>query len=87
VICEGPWTKERSYILRQILSVMESPKLVIFSGMVALHEQTVLEGILGHVDIFLPEGIEQFWRTDTQDLIDHFLRKKSTHLQAREMAP
>lgn len=77
IICEGPWTQERAYILRQAFNDLKTPRMMVFSGGISLQEQTVLEGLLDHVDIFLPEGIEQFWRADTQELILGFLNTKS----------
>lgn len=77
MICEGPWTQERAFILRKALNDLMLPRMMIFSGAISLQEQTVLEGLLDHVDVFLPEGIEQFWRADTQELILGFLSSKS----------
>ncbi len=77
IICEGPWTQERAFILRQALGEMSGARMMIFSGGISLQEQTVLEGLLDHVDIFLPEGIEQFWRADTQEIVLGFLSEKS----------
>lgn len=73
LICEGPWTMERAFLLREIHAQMHAPRMIVFSGPVSLPEQTILEALMDHVDVFLPEGIEQFWRGDTQDLMIKFL--------------